>query len=70
MFAKALYWSQNRILSALHLKLFSNNYTIIIFFFFFCLPDNDTNINSKKDISKFILSSFSFVSFMDIFTSI
>lgn len=68
MFAKALYWSQNRILSALHLKLFSNNYTIIIFFF--CLPDNDTNINSKKDISKFILSSFSFVSFMDIFTSI
>lgn len=34
MFAKALYWSQNRILSALHLKLFSNNYTIIIFFSF------------------------------------
>lgn len=52
MFVKALYWSQNRILSALYLKLFSNNYTIIIFFF--CLPDNDTNINSKKDISKFI----------------
>lgn len=39
-------------------------------FFFFCLPDNDTNINSKKDISKFILSSFSFVSFVDILTSI
>lgn len=38
--------------------------------FFFCLPDNDTNINSKKDISKFILSSFSFVSFVDILTSI
>lgn len=69
MFAKALYWSQNRILSALYRKLFSKNYIIIIFFFF-CLPDNDTNINSKKDISKFILSSFSFVSFMDIFTSI
>lgn len=68
MFAKALYWSQNRILSALYSKLFSKNYIIIIFFF--CLPDNDTNINSKKDISKFILSSFSFVSFVDTLTSI
>lgn len=46
MFAKALYWSQNRILSALHLKLFSNNYTIIIFFFAF-LTTIPTSIQRK-----------------------
>lgn len=47
MFAKALYWSQNRILSALYLKLFSNNYTIIIFFFFAFLTTIPTSIQRK-----------------------